>query len=46
MLPRLSVVSLSGGARRLRFRFTVGPPGLSEEVEERAKFELIGCKIC
>jgi hypothetical protein len=45
MLPRLSVISRSGGPRWLRLRSIVPPgPGLSDPIDERLLFN--GCRIC
>lgn len=45
-LPRFSVVSLSGCARRLRLRNIPPPPGLSDDIDERVTLVVSGCRIC
>lgn len=46
ILPRFSVVSRSGCARKLRFRIIPLPPGLSDDTDDLVKLELSGCRIC
>ena len=47
ILPRFSVVSRSGCARRLRLRIIAAPPpGLSEDTDDRVTLAVSGCRIC